>query len=115
MNKEHTEIVSTLAKLYPNAEAPLRHRGVFELLIAVILSAQCTDARVNTITPLLFPEDRACEPADILALGEENVRAIIRPCGYFNQKTKAIVGVAKAIVKTGTVPSDFDSLRALPE
>lgn len=114
MNKGHTEIISTLAKLYPNAEAPLRHRSVFELLLAVILSAQCTDARVNTITPLLFPAERACEPADILSLGEDKVRAIIRPCGYFNQKTKAIVGVAKTIAKAGKVPSDFDALRALP-
>jgi endonuclease-3 len=114
MKKEHTEIVRILAELYPNTKAPLRHRSVFELLIAVILSAQCTDARVNTITPLLFPKNRACEPTDILELGENKVRAIIRPCGYFNQKTKAIMGVAKAMAKSGKVPSDFESLRKLP-
>lgn len=110
MNKRLTEIVSILAKQYPNAKAPLQHRNVFELLIAVILSAQCTDARVNTITPLLFPKNRACEPADILKLGEAQVKNIIRPCGYFNQKTKALMGVAKA----GVVPSDFESLIKLP-
>lgn len=114
MNKRHTEIVYTIAKLYPDAKAPLKHRSVFELLIAVILSAQCTDARVNTITPLLFPVDRACEPKDILAIGAERIKEIIRPCGYFNQKTKAIVGVAKAMSKSGEVPSDFESLRKLP-
>ncbi len=114
MKKRLTEIVSILTELYPNAKAPLRHRSVFELLIAVILSAQCTDERVNTITPLLFPKNRACEPSDILALGEEKVKAIIRPCGYFNQKTKALVGVSKSIAKNGKVPSDFESLRKLP-
>lgn len=115
MNRDSIEkIVRTLASIYGDPKAPLRHRNVFELLIAVILSAQCTDERVNKITPLLFPVNRACEPEDILDLGVEKVRQIIRPCGYFNQKTKAIMGCAKNVKELGSVPSKFEDLRQLP-
>ncbi len=79
----------------------------------MILSAQCTDARVNTITPLLFPKDRACTPQDILELGEDRVRKIIFPTGYFNSKTKAILGCAAALLGK-EVPSSLEELTALP-
>lgn len=108
-------LLKILDKEFPNPEPPLRHRSVFELLVAVILSAQCTDDRVNTITPLLFPKERACTPEDILAMGEENVKKIIHPCGYFNSKTKAIMGSSAAIAaRGGEVPSDFKELTSLP-
>ena len=108
------ELVKRLNKEFPNPEAPLIHRNAFELLLAVTLSAQCTDARVNTITPLLFPKDRACTPEDILSLGEDAVRKIIFPTGYFNSKTKAILGCAERIHELGAVPNTFDELTKLP-
>ncbi len=108
------ELVKRLNKEFPNPQAPLTHRNAFELLLAVILSAQCTDARVNTITPLLFPKDRPCEAQDILDLGEEQVKKIIFPTGYFNSKTKAIMGCAQRIGELGQVPSTFDELVKLP-
>ncbi|MEK9159465.1 MAG: endonuclease III [Patescibacteria group bacterium] len=108
-------LLKILDKEFPDPQPPLRHRSVFELLVAVILSAQCTDARVNTITPLLFPKDRACTPNDILTMGEEGVKKIIFPCGYYNSKTKAIMGSAAAIkARGGEVPSDFTELTSLP-
>lgn len=100
---------------FPDPQPPLHHRSAFELLVAVILSAQCTDERVNTVTPKLFPADRPCLPADILALGESTVKKIIHSCGYFNSKTKAIMGCAKTIhEQNDVVPNDFDALTALP-
>lgn len=114
MNKHVQEILEILGKRYASAKAPLIHRNVFELLISVILSAQCTDARVNQTTPSLFPKDRPCTPEDILKMGESKVKEIIKPCGYFNQKTKAIMGTAAAVKKLGQVPSDFEELRKLP-
>lgn len=113
MNKRVAKIVTVLGRIYKDAEAPLRHRNVFELLVAVILSAQCTDARVNKITPLLFPQKRPCEPKDILKLGQIKLKAIIHPCGYYNQKSKAIWGCAQEL-SGKEVPSDFDELRKLP-
>ncbi len=107
------KIKPLLEKTYPDLSIPLQHRNPFELLIAVILSAQCTDARVNTVTPLLFPKERPCIPQDILDLGEDRVRKIIHPCGYFNSKTKALIGCAHALLGK-EVPSDFDELRSLP-
>ncbi len=116
MNKTSTEtLIRLLDKEFPNPTAPLQHRSAFELLIAVILSAQCTDERVNQITPLLFPKDRPCAPEDILALGEEKVKQIIHPCGYFNSKTKALLGSAADIqARGGEVPSNFSELTLLP-
>jgi endonuclease-3 len=108
-------LLRILNQEFPDSQPPLQHRSAFELLVAVILSAQCTDARVNTVTPLLFPKDHACTPEDILALGEARVKKIIFPCGYFNSKTKAIMGCAAAIqARGGAVPSDFEELTALP-
>ena len=107
------ELLKILDREFPNPKPSLRHRNAFELLISTILSAQCTDARVNTITPKLFPRDCPCLPEDILALGEEKVRQIIRPTGYFNSKTKALMGCSAAL-KGCQVPSDLESLTALP-
>lgn len=108
-------ILKILDKEFPDPQPPLQHRSVFELLVAVILSAQCTDARVNTITPLLFPKDRPCTPDDILNMGEATVKKIIYPCGYFNSKTKSIMGSAAAIkARGGDVTSDFTQLTSLP-
>lgn len=110
---EILEIVRILNRSFPNPVSVLKHRNSFELLIAVILSAQCTDLRVNKTTPSLFPAQRACTAQDILDLGEETVKNIIRPYGYFNHKTKAIMGCAHALLNK-EVPSDFDELIALP-
>ncbi|MFA4814667.1 MAG: endonuclease III [Candidatus Gracilibacteria bacterium] len=108
-------LLKILDQVFPNPQPSLRHRSVFELLLAVILSTQCTDERVNKITPLLFPKDRPCTPEDILTLGESEVKRIIHPCGYFNSKTKAIMGCAVAIqVRGGGVPSNFSELTSLP-
>lgn len=112
-SNEALEIVSILEKEYHGSAIPLAHRNAFELLLAVILSAQCTDERVNKITPLLFPKDRGLTPDDILEMGEEKVKSIIRPCGYFNAKTKAIMSSAADVKKLGEVPSKFEELRKL--
>ena len=122
MNKEKAEkILKILDQTYPELPVPLNHRSAFELLIAVILSAQCTDERVNQVTPNLFPKDRAAMPQDILDLGPERVKEIIHSCGYHNQKTKALLGTSQALLKASEstkkgedfVPSDFDELTAL--
>ena len=119
---EIQEIIRILGREFPNPKPSLTHRNAFELLLAVILSAQCTDARVNTVTPKLFPKNKACTPQHILKLGEERVREIIHPTGYYNSKTKALMGCASALqqeILNGTaspdiVPSDFTALTALP-
>jgi len=114
MNKESTnQLVQIMRREFPDPQAPLDHRNAFELLLAVILSAQCTDERVNKITPKLFPKDRPCTPKDILDLGEEKVKKIIFPTGYYNSKTKALMGSAQALLGQ-EVPGDFDELTALP-
>jgi endonuclease-3 len=110
-NKER--ILQILGETYPELPIPLNHRSAFELLIAVILSAQCTDARVNMVTPNLFPKERAATPEDLLALGPELIREIIHSCGYHNQKTAALIGTSQALLGR-EVPSDFKELTALP-
>ncbi len=107
------ETLKLLDKTYPELPIPLKHRNAFELLLAVILSAQCTDVRVNTVTPHLFPKSRPCMPEDILELGEKKVKEIIHPTGYFNSKTTALLGCAQALLGK-EVPSDFEELTALP-
>ncbi len=108
------KVLTILDSSYPTLPIPLKHRSAFELLIAVILSAQCTDERVNQVTPTLFPKDRPCEPEDILALGPEEVKKRIHSCGYHNQKTIALIGTSEALKGGKPVPSDFDELTALP-
>ena len=103
-----------LEKLYPETPIPLDHTDAFTLLIAVLLSAQCTDARVNTITPHLFK--RANNPFDMIKLSIEEIREIIKPCGLSPAKSKAIFNLSHILINehSGEVPASFESLEALP-
>ena len=103
-----------LEKLYPETPIPLDHTDAFTLLIAVLLSAQCTDARVNTITPHLFKQ--ANNPFDMIKLSIEEIRDIIKPCGLSPAKSKAIFNLSHIIINehNGEVPASFEALEALP-
>jgi endonuclease-3 len=103
-----------LEKLYPETPIPLDHTDSFTLLIAVLLSAQCTDARVNTITPHLFKQ--ANNPFDMIKLSIEEIREIIKPCGLSPAKSKAIFNLSHILINehNGEVPASFESLEALP-
>jgi len=102
-----------LEKLYPETPIPLDHTDAFTLLIAVLLSAQCTDARVNTITPHLFKQ--ANNPFDMIKLSIEEIRDIIKPCGLSPAKSKAIFNLSHIIINehNGEVPASFEALEAL--
>ena len=113
--KEAAEYVRIeLEKLYPETPIPLDHTDAFTLLIAVLLSAQCTDARVNTITPHLFKQ--ANNPFDMIKLSIEEIREIIKPCGLSPAKSKAIFNLSHIIINehNGEVPASFEALEALP-
>jgi len=103
-----------LAHLYPETPIPLDHTNPFTLLVAVLLSAQCTDARVNLVTPALFA--LADNPHDMSRIPVEEIRAIIRPCGLSPRKSQAISDLSRILVDQhgGVVPADFDALEALP-
>jgi endonuclease-3 len=103
-----------LDKLYPETPIPLDHTDAYTLLIAVLLSAQCTDIRVNKITPALFA--KANNPKDMIKLGQEKIEAIIRPCGLAPRKSKGIFGLSKILLDKfdGEVPASFTELEALP-
>ncbi len=103
-----------LEDLYPETPIPLDHRDPFTLLIAVLLSAQCTDERVNLVTPALF--ELADTPEAMAELPVETIQAIIRPCGLSPQKAKAIAGLSRILVEQhdGEVPRTFDDLEKLP-
>ena len=103
-----------LEELYPETPIPLDHRDAFTLLIAVLLSAQCTDERVNQVTPHLFA--KADTPQVMAELPVEQIQQIIRPCGLSPQKAKAISGLSKILIEKhgGAVPETFDELEALP-
>lgn len=103
-----------LERLYPETPIPLDHSDAFTLLIAVLLSAQCTDARVNTITPLLFK--RANNPFDMIKLSIEEIREIIKPCGLSPAKSKAIFNLSHILINehNGEVPASFEALEELP-
>ena len=107
-------ILSTLEELYPETPIPLNHSDPYTLLIAVLLSAQCTDERVNQITPLLFA--KANNPTDMLKLSVEEIQDIIRPCGLSPMKSKGIYGLSKMIMEEhgGLVPQSFEALEAMP-
>ncbi len=107
-------ILRTLQALYPDTPIPLSHRDPYTLLIAVLLSAQCTDARVNQVTPALFA--LADNPADMAALDVGQIQAIIRPCGLSPQKSKAIKRLSEILVEEhgGSVPADIAALERLP-
>ncbi|MSU66157.1 MAG: endonuclease III [Opitutus sp.] len=103
-----------LAELYPETPVPLAHTDPFTLLVAVLLSAQCTDRRVNLVTPALFA--LADTPERTARLPVEKIQAIIRPCGLSPQKAKAIAGLSRILVEQrgGAVPRTFAELEALP-
>ncbi len=105
---------ATLAKLYPRTTIPLDHDGPFTLLVAVVLSAQCTDKKVNEITPLLFAKART--PHAMMKLRVEEIQDIIRPCGLSPMKSKGIHGLSRIIVEEhgGRVPADMEALERLP-
>lgn len=107
-------VLSTLEELYPETPIPLNHSDPYTLLIAVLLSAQCTDERVNQITPLLFA--KANNPTDMLKLSVEEIQNIIRPCGLSPMKSKGIYGLSKIIMEQhgGQVPQSFEALEAMP-
>jgi endonuclease-3 len=108
------DILTILDRYYPTVEVPLQHKDAYTLLIAVLLSAQCTDERVNKITPLLFK--RADNPFDMIKLSVEEIRDIIKPCGLSPMKSKGIYGLSKILVEqyNGEVPDTFEALEALP-
>ncbi len=107
-------VMEALEKLYPETPIPLEHTDPYTLLIAVLLSAQCTDVRVNQITPILFA--RADNPTDMVKLSIDEIKAIIRPCGLSPAKSKAIHGLSEILLKKhgGEVPESFEELEALP-
>lgn len=103
-----------LEELYPETPVPLDHKDPYTLLVAVLLSAQCTDVRVNQVTPALFA--LADNPQDMMRVPVEAIREIIRPCGLSPRKSAAISGLSEILVKQhgGVVPADFAALEALP-
>ncbi len=107
-------IDARLAQLYPSPPVPLDHRDPFSLLIAVLLSAQCTDERVNQVTPALFAS--ADNPQAMAQLTVESIREIIRPCGLSPQKSKAIRRLSEILIEEheGQVPQSFEALERLP-
>ena len=109
-----TFIMGKLEKLYPETPVPLNHSNLYELLIAVLLSAQCTDERVNKITPQLFK--KANSPKKMCKLSIDEIYEIIRPCGLAPQKSKAIYNLSRILIKefNGKVPQNFEDLEKLP-
>jgi endonuclease-3 len=116
MNKADrvTFVINTLKAKYPTIPIPLDHKDPYTLLIAVLLSAQCTDVRVNKITPLLFA--RADNPYDMIKMSVEEIQQIIRPCGLSPMKSKGIHGLSQLLIDKhdGQVPANFEDLEALP-
>jgi endonuclease-3 len=107
-------VVEELEKLYPETPIPLDHSDPYTLLIAVLLSAQCTDERVNQITPQLF--SKASTPQDMIKLRVDEIREIIKPCGLSPRKSQAIFDLSHIILNkhNGNVPQTFEELEALP-
>lgn len=107
-------LLRRLGELYPETPVPLDHKDPYTLLIAVLLSAQCTDVRVNQVTPALFK--LADNPRDMMKVPVERIREIIRPCGLSPRKSQAISELSKILVEQhgGKVPADFAALEALP-
>jgi endonuclease III len=107
-------IATILEELYPEVPIPLQHNDVYSLLVAVLLSAQCTDERVNQVTPHLFA--RAATPQEMILLSVEEIREIIRPCGLSPTKSKAIHQLSHILLEQhgGQVPNTYEALEALP-
>jgi endonuclease-3 len=108
------QIVRILDELYPDPLVPLNHSNHFTLLVAVLLSAQCTDVRVNQVTPVLFA--KADTPQKMVTLSADEIRDIIRPCGLSPRKSKAIFELSHILIDkhSGEVPNTFEDLEALP-
>jgi len=107
-------VIDTLQEIYPEIPIPLDHKDPYTLLIAVLLSAQCTDVRVNQITPILFA--KADNPFDMVKMSVEEIKEIIRPCGLSPMKSKGIYGLSKILIEkyNGEVPQSFEGLEELP-
>lgn len=107
-------VIEKLERLYPEIPIPLNHSNNFTLLIAVLLSAQCTDERVNKVTPALF--QLADNPYEMAKLSLEQIAGIIRPCGLTPMKSKGIYELSRILINKhgGEVPADFEALEALP-
>ncbi len=116
MNKQEKVdfVINTLKELYPEIPIPLDHKDPYTLLIAVLMSAQSTDVRVNQITPLLF--ERADNPYDMVKLSVEEIREIIKPVGLSPMKSKGIYGLSQILIDkhNGEVPKTYEELEALP-
>lgn len=108
------EIMKILDELYPETPIPLHHSDPYTLLIAVLLSAQCTDERVNKVTPQLFA--KASTPEQMIQLTPKEIEEMIRPCGLSPTKSKAIWNLSKLLLEKfgGEVPSSFEELESLP-
>ena len=107
-------IIQELENLFPKVPIPLNHKDPYTLLIAVLLSAQCTDERVNKITPKLFA--LAPDPSSMIKLSQNKIYKIIKPCGLGEKKSKAIYNLSKIIIKKykKNIPCNFDDLESLP-
>ncbi len=107
-------VINTLNKIYPEIPIPLEHKDPYTLLIAVLLSAQSTDVRVNKTTPLLF--NKANNPYDMVKLSVDEIREIIKPVGLSPMKSKGIHGLSEILIRehNGKVPQSFEALEALP-
>lgn len=108
------DILSILEEKFPTVDIPLHHKDAYTLLISVLLSAQCTDERVNKITPHLFKQ--ADNPYDMVKMSMEEIREIIKPCGLSPMKSKGIYGLSKILIEKhgGEVPNTFEALEELP-
>ena len=114
MKKDIVKIIETLKDMYPDATCSLDFSTPFEMGVAVMLSAQCTDERVNKITPLLFEKYK--KPEDYINAGMEKIEEIIKPCGFYKNKAKNLLGYATIISKkyNGKMPETMDELVKLP-
>jgi endonuclease-3 len=116
MNKKQRAqfVLEKLEEYFPNPPIPLKHEDPYTLLIAVLLSAQCTDERVNQVTPLLF--NKAKTPYEMISLEVDTIKELIRPCGLSPKKSLAIWNLSKILIEEhdGEVPKCFDALEALP-
>jgi endonuclease-3 len=112
--KRVAEILSRLKEAYPDARCALTHRNAYELLCATILSAQCTDARVNLVTPALFA--RYPTPYDLARANPSELEELIKSTGFFRNQAKSLIGMAQAVVAEhgGEIPSTMEELRRLP-
>jgi endonuclease-3 len=109
-----SEVFERLHRTYPDAHCALHHTNAYQLLVATILSAQCTDARVNIVTPSLFA--RFPDAAALAVADPDELEAIIRSTGFFRSKTKSLLGMARGVVERhgGAIPDEMEALTALP-